>query len=42
MFLAGRLDADPASAGKLAWTPERAALVLVANTLLNTDFALTR
>jgi hypothetical protein len=33
---------DPASADKLAPTPERAALVLVANTLLNLDRALTR
>lgn len=33
---------DPASADKLAPTPNRAALVLVANTLLNLDRALTR
>ncbi|MFO1459711.1 MAG: hypothetical protein U1G08_09890 [Verrucomicrobiota bacterium] len=33
---------DPSSADKLAPTPQRAALVLVANTLLNTDRALTR
>lgn len=41
----GSLDefrSDPASADKLAPTPERAALVLVANTLLNLDLALTR
>lgn len=36
------LQKDPASADKLAPTPERAALVLVANTLLNLDTALTR
>lgn len=34
--------ADPGAADKLAPTPERAALVLVANTLLNLDVALTR
>jgi hypothetical protein len=34
--------ADPESASKLADRPEAAALVLVANTLLNLDFALTR
>jgi mono/diheme cytochrome c family protein len=34
--------ADPASADKLAPSAERAALVLVANTLLNLDIALTR
>ncbi|MCC7376523.1 MAG: DUF1549 domain-containing protein [Verrucomicrobiales bacterium] len=33
---------NPASADKLAPNPERAALVLVANTLLNLDVALTR
>ena len=33
---------DPAAAAKLAATPESAALVLVANTLLNLDRALTR
>ncbi|MCC6231361.1 MAG: PSD1 domain-containing protein [Verrucomicrobiales bacterium] len=41
----GALDdfrTDPAAADKLAPTPERAALVLVANTLLNLDVALTR
>lgn len=34
--------ASPGSADKLAPSPERAALVLVANTLLNLDLALTR
>jgi hypothetical protein len=34
--------ADPTPADALAPTPERAALVLVANTLLNLDLALTR
>ena len=33
---------DPAVAAKLAATPESAAIVLVANTLLNLDRALTR
>ena len=33
---------DPAAAAKLAATPESAAIVLVANTLLNLDRALTR
>ena len=37
-----RALADPASADKLGPTPERAALVLVANTLLNLDLALVR
>jgi hypothetical protein len=36
------LRGDPASADKLGPSPERAALVLVANTLLNLDIALTR
>jgi hypothetical protein len=36
------LQSDPGSADKLAPTPERAALVLVANTLLNLDVSLTR
>ncbi len=38
----GDLQADRGSADKLGPTPERAALVLVANTLLNLDTALTR
>jgi hypothetical protein len=34
--------ADPAASGKLAPSPEEAALVIVANTLLNLDAALTK
>lgn len=34
--------ADPASSDSLAPSPERAALVLVANTLFNLDVALNR
>ena len=33
---------DPAKSAKLADTPEAAALVLVANTMLNLDSAITR
>ena len=35
-------QADPAAAKHLADTPEQAALVLVANTLLNSDIAMNR
>ncbi len=35
-------QADPAAAKHLAESPDQAALVLVANTLLNSDAALTR
>ena len=36
------LALDPAESAKLADTPDQAALVLVANTLLNSDLALNR
>jgi hypothetical protein len=36
------MNPDPAESRHLADTPEQAALVLVANTLLNSDLALNR